>query len=400
MKSIKELFKIGYGPSSSHTMGPAFAAQDFLKHHPNGTNFRSELYGSLSLTGKGHLTDYIIKQMIPSIEVIFTHKYLLSHPNTMIFYCEEDGVTKSTTYYSVGGGDIQIEGCKNLESAHVYPHNTFKEIKEYCVKENIRLYEYVERFEDDDIYEYMGQVFDAMMKSIENGLSKDGVLPGELKVKRKAKHLYSHFIEAEPNEIKESRLVSAYAYAVSEENASGGIIVTAPTCGSCGVLPSVVKYIKEKYGFGRKRMIRGMMTAALFGNVVKTNASISGAVHGCQAEIGTACSMAAAMHADVFKMSLTQIEYAAEIAMEHHLGLTCDPIKGYVQIPCIERNAVCAMRAIDASGLAYFLDESQKISFDMVVETMKNTGHDLKNEYKETSDGGLATLKLEEHNYE
>ncbi len=397
MESLKKLFKIGHGPSSSHTMGPAFAASDFLKNNKDAKSYKVELYGSLSMTGKGHLTDYIIKEVIPEILVEFKSEFYESHPNTMIFYAYYAEKVEKEIYFSVGGGNIIKEGEK-LENKSVYPHHTFKEIKEYIKKENISLAEYVRRFEGRDIDKYLKEVYYTMMSSIDDGLHKEGYLPGKLKVLRKASLIYSKADEKESQKTKELRLISSYAYAVAETNASGGVIVTAPTCGAAGILPAIIKYTKEKYHFSLKKIFDALAVASIFGNLVKENASISGAVHGCQAEIGTACSMAAAFHASLLNMSINQIEYAAEIAMEHHLGLTCDPVMGYVQIPCIERNAVCAMRAIDASRLAYFLNDSQKISFDMVVETMKNTGKDILGAYKETSSGGLANLNLVNEN--
>ncbi len=391
MKSIRELYKVGKGPSSSHTMGPERAARLFKSRYPNH-RVRVFLFGSLSLTGKGHLTDKIIKEVFEDVEVIFSSDFIAKHPNTLDFYAydtndEEVGYMR---VYSVGGGTIRIEGDTYEESPDVYPHQTFKEIMTYCKAESIRLSDYVVRFEGFEIRAFLMNIWKTMKQSIEEGLSKQGYLPGELKVVRKARTLYKKQIKKEPNEIKESRLVSAYAFAVNEMNASGGTIVTAPTCGASGTMPAVLRYMQQRHGFDDEAIIDALATAGIIGNIIKHNASISGAEAGCQAEVGSACSMAAAAHAELFKLSLDQIEYAAEIALEHHLGLTCDPIMGYVQIPCIERNAVAALRAIDACGLAYFLSDSRKISFDLVVETMFETGKDMPSNYRETSCGGLA----------
>jgi len=390
MKSIRELYKIGRGPSSSHTMGPEKACKIFKNRYPD-VHYEADLYGSLSLTGKGHLTDVIIKHVLKDVVVHFKSDFIDKHPNTMDLRAYDgDILIASMRVYSVGGGTIEIEGEPHIESEDVYPHQSFDQIKTYCDNEGIRLYEYVERFEDDTLYDFLKTVWDTMLASIDNGLSTKGTLPGSLKVKRKAHDLLEKTSKNEPTEIRESRLVSAYAFAVNETNASGGVVVTAPTCGASGTMPSVLKYMKERHQFSEKTVLRALATAAVIGNVIKHNASISGAEAGCQAEVGSACSMTAAAHAELFKLTLDQIEYAAEIALEHHLGLTCDPIGGYVQIPCIERNAVAALRAIDACGLAYFLSDSRKISFDLVVETMFETGKDMPANYRETSCGGLA----------
>ncbi len=390
MKSIRELYKIGRGPSSSHTMGPEKACRVFMRRFP-ADRYRVILYGSLSLTGKGHLTDIVIKETMKDVDVVFSSDFIDAHPNTMdlIAYQNQAEIGRARVY-SIGGGTIRFEGETYEETPHVYPHASFAEIKTYCEQENITLPEYVMRFEDVDIKTFLQEIWEAMQTSIEDGLSRDGVLPGDLKVERRARHLYVHQLKNEPPEILENRMVSAYAFAVNETNASGGHVVTAPTCGASGTVPAVLKYMQERHNFSDARILRALMSAGIIGNVIKHNASISGAEAGCQAEVGSACSMAAAAHAQLFRLSLDQIEYAAEIALEHHLGLTCDPIMGYVQIPCIERNAVAALRAIDACGLAYFLSDSRKISFDTVVETMFETGRDMPANYRETSCGGLA----------
>lgn len=390
MKSIRELYKIGRGPSSSHTMGPEKACL-IVKERYNATYYRVHLYGSLSLTGKGHLTDKVIKETLGNVDVIFKSDFIEEHPNTMdIFAYDGETLLGKERVYSVGGGVIRFEGEPYKESEHIYPHHNFKEIKTYCETENIRLHEYVERFEGPDIYDFLQTIWDAMKHSIENGLSQVGTLPGELGVQRKARQLFIREMKNEPAEIYENRMVSAYAFAVNETNASGGLVVTAPTCGASGTVPAVLNYMQIRHKFKEKQVLKALATAGIIGNVIKHNATISGAEAGCQAEVGSACSMAAAAHAELFKLTLDQIEYAAEIALEHHLGLTCDPVLGYVQIPCIERNAVSALRAIDACGLAYFLSDSRKIDFDTVVETMFETGKDMPPNYRETSCGGLA----------
>ncbi len=398
MQSLRQLFKIGYGPSSSHTMGPARAIIEVRKRHQDATHLAVCLFNSLALTGHGHLTIECIQDASFPLSVEVSNKLdPTKHPNTLQIFVYK-GETLCTDYevYSVGGGDIVFKN-EDVEFPHIYPHQSFKAIKQYCKSEGISLAEYVFRFEDKDIKTYLQQVYLVMQEAINRGVSTAGVLPGPLKVERKAPYLYNKIIVNEPPEIKESRLVSSYAFAVSEENASGGIIVTAPTCGACGVLPSVLYYMAEKYSFiTKERIINALAVAGLIGNLIKTNASISGAVCGCQAEIGSACSMAAAAHATLLKLNMDQVEYASEIGLEHHLGLTCDPVNGFVQIPCIERNAVAALRAIDACGLAYFLSNSRKVSFDVVVKTMYQTGLDMNESYKETAKGGLAVNYVEE----
>ena len=395
MESIRTLYKIGRGPSSSHTMGPERACKIMKERYPEAEKFSVTLYGSLALTGIGHGTDRIIKETLAPTpcELIIDGKTSTPvHPNTMDVTAIVGGESVATVkFYSIGGGSIEIEGEGRAAAApDVYPHSTFSEIAEYCKTKNIRLYEYVLEFEGEDIYDYLDEVWDNMKNSIHEGLSTMGTLPGGLGTKRKARSLFEKNHIDESAQTRENRLVSAYAFAVSEQNAAGGTIVPAPTCGSCGVLPSVLKYMQDSRGFTDRQIFNALATAALIGNIIRTNASISGAECGCQAEIGSACSMAAAALAELFGMGLGQIEYAAEVAMEHHLGLTCDPICGLVQIPCIERNAVAAMRAINALSLANFLSDSRKITFDLIVKTMYNTGCDLPLGYRETSVGGLA----------
>ena len=396
MESIRQLFKIGRGPSSSHTMGPFKAAKQFKAQYPDADAFKVTLYGSLSLTGKGHMTDAVIAEALGEniTEIIFDKTTPTPvHPNTMEMIAYKNGeAVGRTTVYSIGGGSILYEGQNRAETEtkSIYPHKNFTEIAEYCSNKGIRLSDYVEEVEGSDIYGYLSDIWLAMEECIGRGIRTKGELGGGLHLTRKASYLYNQRHIDESAQTRENRLVCAYAFAVGEENASGGEIVTAPTCGACGVLPAVLKYMQEQKGFSDEQVLRALATGGLIGNIIKTNASISGAECVCQAEIGTACSMAAAALAELFGMGIEQIEYAAEVAMEHHLGLTCDPINGLVQIPCIERNAVAAMRAINALSLANFLTSMSMIPFDTVVKTMYETGIHLKSEYRETSEGGLA----------
>lgn len=395
MQSLKELYKIGRGPSSSHTMGPESAAKSFKNAHPEATSFSAVLYGSLASTGKGHCTDLVLKKTFSPTPCKVTFDCFSPcsvHPNTLdlFAYSGEKEIAK-TRVYSVGGGSIVFDGeKKNDQKKEVYAFDTFKEIADYCKANDLRIPDYVLSCEGEEIKDFLKKVYLTMKKSIADGLNASGTLPGILKTERKAKKLFSETPLNESAESKENRQVCAYAFAVSEQNASGGEIVTAPTCGSSGVLPAVLYYEQQSAGYTDDEIIDALMTAGIIGNLIKQNASISGAECGCQAEIGSACSMAAAAICELKKMTVDEIDCAAEIAMEHHLGLTCDPIAGLVQIPCIERNAVAAMRAINAASLADFLADSRKISFDVIVETMYNTGKDLLSGYKETSSGGLA----------
>ena len=399
MKSVRNIYKIGIGPSSSHTMGPAFAAKSFIEKYPDCERIQVTLYGSLAKTGKGHGTDRAIIEVLSPIEtdIIFNpdESISLEHPNTMTIEGYKGGErVAEITFLSIGGGEIRIKGeaAKSEKIADLYSENSFSEIAAICKDRNIRLSDYVFEHEAPDFRDFLGNVWHTMQAAIRDGLSHTGELPGGLGVKRKAQKLFNQRHIDESPQTKENRLVCAYAFAVSEQNADCGLIVTAPTCGSCGVLPAVLKYMQDKNSFSDDDVIRALAVAGLIGQLVSTNASISGAECGCQAEIGTACSMASAALAELFEMGIDQIEYAAEIALEHHLGLTCDPVCGLVQIPCIERNAVAAMRAINALSLANFLSDSRKISFDLVVETMYQTGIDLSHIYRETGEGGLAKL--------
>lgn len=399
MESLKHFYKIGRGPSSSHTMGPDKAARLFKSKYPDADKYVVFLYGSLSDTGKGHKTDVaVIEALEPTkTEIVFagTPDFPLPHENTMDFFAEKNGERiGSARIMSVGGGNIVVEDSEIAKHRDVYKENTFADISEYCLSHNIRISDYVFENEGEEIKSYLMTVWETMKQSIYDGLSTRGILDGGLEVERKAQLLYNQTHIDESDTTKENRIVCAYAFAVGEQNASGGVIVTAPTCGACAVVPSVLRYMQEKRGFSDEQIIRALAAGGIIGNLVKTNASISGAECGCQAEIGTACSMAAAALCELFSMGLGQIEYAAEVAMEHMLGLTCDPVCGLVQIPCIERNAVAAMRAINALSLANFLSNTRRISFDDVVQTMYRTGKDISYRYKETSKGGLAEIEL------
>lgn len=394
MQSLKMLYKIGHGPSSSHTMGPQYAAEYINEKYPDAAFVKVILYGSLALTGEGHGTDKVLKETIsaPNELVLDFETKDLPHPNTLDFivYDNDKNEVAKVRAMSIGGGEIRIEGVPAVTAPEVYPQRNFDEIKEYCLMHHLRLSDYVAKYEGEGIFVFLKSVWEQMKMTVREGLSIEGILPGGLEVERKAKYLYAQRHMDETPETRENRLVCAYAYAASEQNAGGGTITTAPTCGASGVLPAVLFYMQEKKGFTDFEIAKALAAAGIVGNVVKQNASISGAEAGCQAEIGTACSMAAAALAELHFMDLDQIEYAAENAMEHYLGLTCDPVCGLVQIPCIERNAVAAMRAINALSLANFLTSTRKVKFDTVVETMYQTGKDLKHHYRETSEGGLA----------
>lgn len=394
MQSLRYLYRIGNGPSSSHTMGPIVAANRFLKYVENADKIRVILYGSLAKTGKGHMTDLAVKSVLgeEKCEIVFDFETPAEvHPNTLDFVAYKNGnEIKRKRYYSIGGGEVLAEGEEKREHPDVYPLNSFTEIVEYCRKKDIRLWQYVEECEGVEIWDYLAEVWRVMSEAIARGIATDGVLHGGLGTQRKARYLYRQRHIDENEETKMNRLICAYAFAVSEENASGGVIATAPTCGACGVVPATMKYLQPKRKFTDEQIIHALAAGGIIGNVIKTNASISGAECGCQAEIGTACAMAAAAACELYELDLDQIEYAAEMSIEHHLGLTCDPIGGLVQIPCIERNAIAAMRALNAVNLADFLADTRKISFDTIVETMYETGKDLKVMYRETAEGGLA----------
>lgn len=392
MKTIRELYRIGLGPSSSHTMGPRKAAEIFIERHPDAAKYEVTLYGSLAATGKGHMTDVAIQDAIPGIQITWEPKtFLPFHPNGMNFKCydAEGKEVDNWTVFSVGGGALAEEGSTSIETEDVYNMNTMTEILEYCKWSGKGYWEYVEECEGPEIWDFLREVWHTMVAAVEHGLDAEGVLPGPLNLRRKAPTYHVKATGYKDN-LRTRGLVFAYALAVSEENASGGRIVTAPTCGSCGVLPGVLYHLWKSKDFSEVRILRALATAALVGNVVKQNASISGAEVGCQGEVGVACAMAAAASNQLFGGSVAQIEYAAEMGLEHHLGMTCDPVCGLVQIPCIERNAYAAARALDANIYSTFTDGRHRVSFDKVVEVMKQTGHDLPSLYKETSEGGLA----------
>ena len=395
MKSIKEIYKIGKGPSSSHTMGPHRAAKIYLAHHPGASSFKVTLFGSLAATGKGHLTDTAIEEALSpagNVSIDWQPKiFLPEHPNAMKIAVEgTDGEPKDEwTFYSIGGGAIKCDQLEIIDSPDIYPLNTMTELLDWCNTNGRAYWEYVDSIEDSEIWDYLEEVWKAMQAAVERGIDQEGALPGPLHMRRKAAN---YFIRAEgyKDVLRTRGLIFSYALAVSEENACGGTIVTAPTCGSCGVLPGVLYHLKKVYEYSDKRIIRSLATAALVGNVVKQNASISGAEVGCQGEVGVACAMTAAAANQLMGGSPSQIEYAAEMGLEHHLGMTCDPVCGLVQIPCIERNAYAAARALDANIYALYTDGLHRVSFDHVVRVMKQTGKDLPSLYKEKGEGGLA----------
>ncbi len=396
MKSIRSIYKIGNGPSSSHTVGPYNAAKEFRSRFSDADAFDVTLYGSLALTGDGHGTANAVLSAIPDAEITFdtdTDIDELPHPNTMDFIAKKVGVEVGRArVMSIGGGSVLFEGEHNPENDDIYPQKNFTEMLDYCEEHGLKLQEFVYATEGEGIKDYLKVVWDEMADCVRRGLKTEGILPGGLNIDRKAKRLFETVSYNESSDITMNRLISAFAYACSEENASEGKVVTAPTCGSCGVIPAVLYYMHFYRGFTEDEIIDALAVAGLIGNVISTNASISGAQCGCQAEIGSACSMAAGALATMYGLKLGQIEYAAEVAMEHNLGLTCDPVKGLVQIPCIERNAVAAMRAVSSVILSRFLFTTRKISFDTVVETMYRTGLDMDSKYKETAHGGLAQL--------
>lgn len=398
MESLKELYRIGKGPSSSHTMGPQKAAKIFNEHYSDAKKIEVVLYGSLAATGRGHMTDTAIREVFGGndrLNIIWQPSMFLPyHPNGMKFSAYDEGgnLCGEWTVYSVGGGALsEGDTPKWLQDSHedVYEKNYLSEIMNWCNTHGRNYWEYVKENENSDIWDYLMEVWNMMKESVERGLDHEGALPGPLNIPRKAP---TYYVKARgyKQSLQTRGLVYAYALAVSEENASGGTIVTAPTCGSCGVMPAVLYHLSNSHNFSDTRILHALATAGIFGNVVKTNASISGADVGCQGEVGVACAMASAAACQLFGGSPSQIEYAAEMGLEHHLGMTCDPVCGLVQIPCIERNAFAATRALDANLYAAYSDGKHSVSFDRVVEVMKQTGHDIPSLYKETSEGGLA----------
>ncbi|MBR6206662.1 MAG: L-serine ammonia-lyase, iron-sulfur-dependent, subunit alpha [Oscillospiraceae bacterium] len=394
MRSIRSVYKIGNGPSSSHTVGPYNAARLFLSRYPAADGYEVILYGSLAYTGEGHGTGKAIRTVIPGAKIVpdKTEKDL-PHPNTMLFRAfrggEEIGALR---IMSVGGGSIRIEGETSPDDTEVYAERSFHQFRETCQQTGMTLLEYIYSKESPDIREYLLTVWNAMQEAVRRGLDAEGVLPGGLNLTRKARHLYSMRCHNESSDVTFDRKLAAYAFAVSEENADEQVVVTAPTCGSCGIIPAVFYYMKHDRGFSDDEIVDALAVAGLIGNIIRTNASVSGAECGCQAEIGSACSMAAAGLAQLFHLSMGEIEYSAEIAMEHQLGLTCDPVRGLVQIPCIERNAIGAMRVVNAVNISRFLSDTRRISLDEVIATMYETGIDMNEKYRETAHGGLAQI--------
>ena len=394
MQSLKELYKIGMGPSSSHTMGPRKAADAFNRTYPTAESFRAVLYGSLAATGKGHLTDFAIKEAFYPKPVTIEWEYdtfLPKHPNAMRFEALDKAghIMGAQVAYSIGGGDIRTDEAFGREINHIYPHKSMAEILQYTSDKRMLLWEYVEEFEGTDIWQYLGTIWKTMQTTINRGLEKRGVLPGSLNLERKARR-YLYKAENSPQYLRRMNNLFSYALACSEENAAGGVVVTAPTCGSCGVVPAVCRLIQEIYEFEDTTILHALATASLFGNMAKTNASISGAEVGCQGEVGVACAMAAAAVCQLEGGDNRRIAYAAEMGLEHHLGLTCDPVDGLVQIPCIERNALAASRALDCATYALMSDGDNRVSYDDVLATMMQTGLDMNKDYRETARGGLA----------
>ena len=396
MQSLKSFYCIGHGPSSSHTMGPFNAGTIFKKRFPTASLYRVTLFGSLAATGKGHLTDDALHQALAAAgaEILFRPDITkLFHSNGMLFeaFNEKQELLGSWEVYSVGGSALKEAGENPISEPSIYPLTSFNAIMQWCHDEHKELWQYVETYEGEAIWEYLAEVWASMQTTIDRGLKQSGVLPGILQYPRKAPMF---FAKARKEEKRAHGIIFAYALATSEENASGNIVVTAPTCGACGVVPAVLRYLKELYNLDQIDCLRALAVAGLLGNIVKFNGSISGAEVGCQGEVGVACSMAAGMASYLFGGNLQQIDYAAEMGLEHHLGMTCDPIAGYVQVPCIERNAVAAIRAIDAAEYTSYTDGAHKVSFDEIIQTMVETGKDMNTKYKETSLGGLAKRYL------
>lgn len=394
MQTLKDLFKVGMGPSSSHTMGPRKAAEIFNHKNPAAHSFRVHLYGSLALTGKGHLTDFAITSGLEPkpVSIVWEENvFMPKHPNALKFEAldEKDNILDSWLVYSVGGGDIKDDNDFNKAPQTIYPLKTMQEITAYCRKRKMSLWEYVEECEGPEIWDYLLEIWNQMQATINSGITKWEVLPGSLQLERKARR-YFKLSDTSPRYVRRMHKLFSYALACSEENASGGKVVTAPTCGSCGVLPAVLRITKEIYELDDLPIMRALATAGLIGNLAKANASISGAEVGCQGEVGVACAMAAAAACQLEGGNNRQIEYAAEMGLEHHLGLTCDPVDGLVQIPCIERNALAASRAIDCATYAIASDDDNRVSYDDILATMMQTGKDMNSDYRETAKGGLA----------
>ena len=392
MKSLKELYRIGHGPSSSHAVAPGNAALFLRNLYPLATKVVVTLYESFAYTGKGHLTDQVIINAFSPIpcDVIFDRQTKTNHPNTFDVVMTLPNEVIHRRVISLGGGAYSVNDAHWQEPKAIYPHHRLTAILEYCRQEGLTIPQYVETYEGPSIWSFLKTIWEQMQKTILEGISTEGLLPGTLKVARKAKMLHQAVLANTTPEVYQNRMISAYAFAVNEVNAAGGVVVTAPTCGASGTMPALLKYVVDRDHIPEQKVLQALAVGGLIGNLIKHNASISGAEAGCQAEVGSACSMAAATYAYLLDMNVSQIEYAAEVGMEHHLGLTCDPIQGYVQIPCIERNAMAALRAIDAAQLAFVIADSRKISFDLIVDTMYQTGKDMDQKYRETSKGGLA----------
>ncbi len=394
MQSLRELYRIGMGPSSSHTMGPRRAAEVFRQKHPDAARVRVTLHGSLAATGKGHLTDQAILQGLAPLqaEILWDPKPLAFHPNGMTFEAlsEQGTPTATWTVFSIGGGEIREPSGQVEPAPSIYPLRHMATILAWAQDSGRPFWALVDDVEPD-IWEYLAKVWSAMRAAISEGSKAEGVLPGGLKLQRKAKSVLARAKNLRGS-MRRTALLTAYALAVAEHNAAGGMVVTAPTCGSCGIVPAVLAYLHKDMELDETDILRALATAGLVGNIVKTNASIAGAEVGCQGEVGVACAMAAAAAAQILGGSPAQVEYAAEMGLEHHLGLTCDPILGLVQVPCIERNAFAAIRALSAAEYALLTDGRHLISFDQVVEAMQQTGHDLPSLYRETAQGGLARV--------
>ena len=399
MKSLRELYRIGLGPSSSHTMGPRFAAEAFAAAMPGAAGIRVTLYGSLAATGRGHLTEHAVSVPFAPrpVEIVWLAEQALPrHPNGLRLEALDGAgnVIAARVAYSVGGGALLDEAGQPDGGPDVYPYTAMADVLRETEREGLLIWEQVGRHDGESIWPYLGQVWATMQRAIQSGLNAEGRLPGSLNVPRKASAYHAR-AQSMAGYFGQTALLFAYALAVSEENAAGGEVVTAPTCGACGVMPAVLLFLQQQSKLSEEKILRALATAGMIGNIVKRNASISGAEVGCQGEVGTACAMAAGAAAQLLGGSVRQIEYAAEMGLEHHLGLTCDPIGGYVQIPCIERNAVAAVRAVDCAAYALLSDGHHIVSFDEVVRTMLETGRDLKSHYRETAEGGLAKIYLQ-----
>ena len=391
MKSLRELFRIGHGPSSSHTMAPARAAEQFLERFPQAERFEVTLYGSLAATGKGHFTDVAVSSVLGAerTEIVWRPETVLPfHPNGMEFTAfGSGGKLGEWRVYSLGGGALGEENG-STESPEVYPFRDMAHIMEYCRKEGVPIWQLAETFEGPEIWDHLKNALHQMFASVDAGLAREGVLPGGLHLGRKARSVHLKAL-SQRSDLRRTGLIASYAYAVGEENASLGVVVTAPTCGSCGVRPAILRYFRDG-GSSELELLHALATAGIVGDIVKQNGSISGAEVGCQGEIGVACAMAAAAAAHLLGGTVPQCEYAAEIGLEHFLGLTCDPLLGLVQIPCIERGALAANRAIIAAEMALLSDGVHVVPFDAVIRTMLETGHDLPSLYRETSTGGVS----------